>query len=314
MTQLPTVFIHTNDSQLLGAVVAAYSFRKYSRNPTAFDVRLLRLEETPQLLSRQGQTYLRKGRPAIWHNEDLQSFSPLRRMVPQVMGFRNHALVTDPDVFSVGGDVYDLLSRDMGDAAVVCRTLPDGAGPHQRATSVMLLDCAKLTNWQWDAQIDQMFASELDYKPWIQLEDQPLETIDELPEVWNSYDTLTDDTCLLHMTERSTQPWKTGLPVDYNMNSARKARSLKTRLRRWGVLPSKLYLKNPDQHQIDRFFGLMKECLEQGEMTEAFIAQEIARKNLRPDVIEQLERVGYERSANRQLRSDALLRAVQAGV
>src|SRR3546814_17740827 len=84
----PTGFIHTNNQQLVGALVGAYSMKRRSRAPEAFDVRLIRLEETPHLYSREGQEYLRKGRRAVWHNEDMHSFSPLRRMVPQIMNFQ----------------------------------------------------------------------------------------------------------------------------------------------------------------------------------------------------------------------------------
>jgi hypothetical protein len=74
-------------------------------SPERFDVRILRPEETPHLYGREGRPYLRKGGMSTWHHADLQSFSPLRRMVPQLMGFQGRALVTDPDVFSFNGDV-----------------------------------------------------------------------------------------------------------------------------------------------------------------------------------------------------------------
>ena len=45
----PTVVIHTNDRQLAAALVSAHSLKSRSRTPDAFDVRILRLEETPFL-------------------------------------------------------------------------------------------------------------------------------------------------------------------------------------------------------------------------------------------------------------------------
>ena len=115
----PVVFIHTNEQQMLGAIVSAHSFRRQSHRPEHFDVRILRLEETPHLHRREGQHYLRMGKMATWHNDDLQSFSPLRFMVPQLMSYQGRALVTDPDVFAVHGDVLDLLQSDMGGKAVL---------------------------------------------------------------------------------------------------------------------------------------------------------------------------------------------------
>ncbi len=281
----PTVFIHTNQQQQLGAQVAAHSFRRQSRHPQRFDVRLLRLEDTPHLHGRDGQRYLRSGQMATWHNADLQSFSPLRMMVPQVMRYQGRALVTDPDVFSVGGDVLELLDSDMGGKAVICRNLPaeKGGGAGAWATSVMLLDCAKLAAWRWDEQIDAMFAGRLDYKRWIQLADEPPQTIGELPVIWNSFDKLEADTRLLHMTERITQPWKTGLPIDFDMNFQGPAGQMRRWLREHHMLPAKRFQPHPDPRQEALFFSLLQECLDEKSVTEDELHQAVAAGHVRPD-------------------------------
>ncbi len=281
----PTVFIHTNQQQQLGAQVAAHSFRRQSRHPQRFDVRLLRLEDTPHLHGRDGQRYLRSGQMATWHNADLQSFSPLRMMVPQVMRYQGRALVTDPDVFSVGGDVLELLDSDMGGKAVICRNLPaeKGGGAGAWATSVMLLDCAKLAAWRWDEQIDAMFAGRLDYKRWIQLADDPPQTIGELPVIWNSFDKLEADTRLLHMTERITQPWKTGLPIDFDMNFQGPAGQMRRWLREHHMLPAKRFQPHPDPRQEALFFSLLQECLDEKSVTEDELHQAVAAGHVRPD-------------------------------
>jgi hypothetical protein len=289
----PVVFIHTNEQQMLGAIVSAHSFRRQSRHPERFDIRILRLEETPHLYRREGQRYLRMGKMATWHNDDLQSFSPLRLMVPQCMGYRGRALVTDPDVFSVGGDVLELLEGDMGGKAIACRNLPEGkgGGANKWATSVMLLDCAKLTAWRWDEQIDAMFDGRLDYKRWIQLADEPPGTIGELPDVWNSFDKLEADTRLLHMTERLTQPWKTGLPIDFNMNFRGPAGQLRHWLRKRGWLPAKRFQPHPDARQEALFFSLLKECLDAGLVSKDFVRGAVAAGNVRRDVFDRLAAV-----------------------
>ena len=281
----PVVFIHTNEQQQLGAQVAAHSFRRQSRHPQRFDVRLLRLEDTPHLHGRDGQRYLRSGQMATWHNADLQSFSPLRMMVPQVMRYQGRALVTDPDVFSVGGDVLELLDSDMGGKAVICRNLPaeKGGGAGAWATSVMLLDCAKLAAWRWDEQIDAMFAGRLDYKRWIQLADEPPQTIGELPVIWNSFDKLEADTRLLHMTERITQPWKTGLPIDFDMNFQGPAGQMRRWLREHHMLPAKRFQPHPDPRQEALFFSLLQECLDEKSVTEDELHQAVAAGHVRPD-------------------------------
>lgn len=292
----PVVFVHTNEQQLLGALLSAYSFRKFSRRPDDFEVRIVELEKTPQLYGREGQRYLRMGRMATWHNDDLQSFTPLRMMAPQLMGFQGRAVMTDPDVFSVGGDILDLLTCDMGGKALLARNLPPekGGGAGRFASSVMVLDCAQLSDWRWDEQVEAMFAGRLDYKNWIQLRDIDPARIGDLPEVWNSFDKLEPDTRLLHMTERLTQPWKTGLPVDFNMNF----QSLGGRLRRWlrerGLLGARRrFQPHPDPRQERFFFDLLKECLENGVVDEAFLRRSVQARDVRPDALDLLAGLGY---------------------
>jgi hypothetical protein len=182
----------------------------------------------------------------------------------------------------------------MGGKAIVCRNLPPemGGGQGRWATSVMLLDCAKLAHWRWDEQIDAMFAGRMDCTPWIQLADEPQDTIGELPEVWNSFDKLEADTRLLHRTERLTQPWKTGLPIDFNMNF----QSPSGRLRRWwrqrGVLPARRLQLHPEARQAAFFFSLIKECLATGQVSEDFVRRAVAAQDVRPDVFERIAASG----------------------
>ena len=114
------VFVHTNERQWLGALVAEHSFRRNSRNPDAFDVKFIQVKDHPYLAEKEGQAFLRGGTTRIWHMHDLQSFTPLRFQPPKLMGFEGRAVVTDPDVFAVG-DINELLDRDMQGAAVMGR-------------------------------------------------------------------------------------------------------------------------------------------------------------------------------------------------
>lgn len=288
------VFIHTNPQQYVGAKVAEYALRRHSRHNDQFDVRLLNFVDFPHLLKREGQTYRRKGTTVAWRNRDLQSFSPLRFLPPQVMGFQGRALVIDPDIFAVA-DVHDLLSRDMGGKAILCRKTSLAPGkPLFWATSAMLLDCARLSHWQWDNDIDAMFNHEFDYGEWITLRREQQDSIGELEEEWNHFDTLTDRTRMLHTTERSTQPWKTGLPVDFNLNYQQK-------LSRWQALRDWLlqrlgrgpaverYQPHPDPRQERLFFTLLKEAVEKGILTPEFLQNEIRQQHIRPDSLKLLK-------------------------
>ena len=308
MSEKPTVFIHTNDKQIVGAFVSMYSMKKASAHPDAFDVKLIRLEETPHLNKRQGQLYLRKGKKAVWLNEDLQSFSPLRRSVPQLMNFHGRAVVVDPDVFAIG-DIYELLTMDMQEKAIMCRHVSEGYkgnGHAFYASSVMLLDCEKLDHWRWDEEIDLMFAGKLDYGPWIALRTEDPATIGEIGEDWNSFDRLTSDTKLLHTTERLTQPWKTGLPIDFDLttkpattNSAipcgvlgRLLGLLSVEGRGWVQPVSARYQPHPDPAQEKLFFDLLKEAVEAGYLEFTTLRKCIAEKDVRADALDILANSG----------------------
>jgi hypothetical protein len=293
------IFIHANERQMIGALVGAYSMAtRSSWHPDRFDVSIVRLEDYPHLLSREGQLYLRKGKMAVWRNADLQSFSPLRRMIPQLMNYSGRALVTDPDVFAAG-DVYELLSRDMQGKSILCRYLGDGYksnGNAFYASSVMLLDCEKLRHWNWEASIDQMFAGELDYGPWIGLMTEDGDTIGPLEEEWNSMDILTDRTKLLHNTERSTQPWNTGLPVDFDLTA--KGRNKPARRsglfdRIFGKSAVETYLPHPDPRQEEFFFTLLRDALNNKYIPVETLMAHIDKGHVRPDAPSKLRQLGW---------------------
>ena len=79
----PTVFIHTNHKQMLGALVSRYSLRKNSAHADKFDLRFIEVKDYPCMLAREGQLYRRDGEMRPWLNEDLQSFTPLRFAPPR---------------------------------------------------------------------------------------------------------------------------------------------------------------------------------------------------------------------------------------
>ena len=105
---------------MVGALVSQYSLKRNSRNPDAFEVKILHTKDHPFLLAQEGQSFLRDGVERVWRNDDLQSFTPLRFMPPELMGYEGRAIVIDPDIFAVG-DVWELLSRDMQGKAILCR-------------------------------------------------------------------------------------------------------------------------------------------------------------------------------------------------
>jgi hypothetical protein len=283
-TRKPAVFIHTNDRQLAGAVVARRSLRRRSARPEAFEVRLLRREDFPVFERHEGRRFLRAGGWRTWRNDDLQSFTPVRFAPPEVMGFEGRAVVIDPDVFAVG-DVMELLEREMDGRAILARPRPGHNGRADYvATSVMLLDCARLTHWRMAEDFERMFRGELDYEDWIVLAREPRESIGALETVWNDFDRLGPDTRLLHNTKRRTQPWKTGLPIDFTNRVPVIGRFWPNA----GIRLPGRYKPHPDPRQEALFFAYLAECLEAGEISEERLRAEMAANHLRHDALERV--------------------------
>jgi hypothetical protein len=114
------VFIQTNHKQITGAIVAEHALRRYSSHNDQFDVHIMDSRDYPFFAEHEGQEYLRDGVKRTWLNDDLQSFTPTRFMPPGLMGFEGRAVVIDPDIFAAT-DIWELLTRDMGDKAIMCR-------------------------------------------------------------------------------------------------------------------------------------------------------------------------------------------------
>ena len=288
----PCVFIHTNHKQYLGALVSLHSMRRNSRHVDEFDVKLIEYETYQDFFANyEGRTYSRDGDNRVWDKEDLQSFTPLRFMPPELMNYEGRAVVVDPDVFAVQ-DVWELLSRDMQGKAIMCRQR--GTPPHY-ASSVMLLDCAKLKHWKLSSDFDALFTGKREYKKWMNLGYEDPASIGLLEPEWNDFDKLTTKTKMIHNTRRKTQPWKSGLPVDFipaESNLLNPA-MLFNRLRRklfgtYAFLGN--YKEHPDERQTQLFFGYLKECLANGLVTEALVKEHMAANHVRHDVFDVIGR------------------------
>ena len=302
MVRKNTVFIHTNEPQLFGGKIAAYSFQKASRNPEKFDVRIITVEEFSHLNKRQGQNYIRKGREAYWNNRDLQSFTPLRFSPPQLMNYEGRAVVVDPDVFALA-DINELFTLDMQNKPIVCRQTQSAFGKDPYwGTSVMLLDCENLTHWKWDQMIDDMFEKKFDYGNWISLRMEDQQKVGKLDPAWNDFDHLDKQTKMLHTTERSTQPWKTGLPIDFDTIYNKPAKPtfgqklLKPLQQILGIkvtpqVDVPRYAPHPDPNQERLFFSLLTGALEEGIVTEADIRYEMSKDFMRHDAVEVLRKI-----------------------
>lgn len=291
------VYIHTNHKQIVGAYVAERSLRRYSRHNDKFDVKFIQLKDHPFFSDYEEKIYLRDGMKRPWYNNDLQSFTPLRFMPPELMNYQGRSVVIDPDIFAVS-DIWDLLDRDMQGKAIMCRPRGGTKGRRDKcfASSVMLLDNSKLKHWKVEENFKEMFAFKRDYMNWICLKLEEPESIGFFENEWNDFDKLTSETRLLHTTHRKTQPWKTGLPVDFRPREkypyfpplAWLMKARRKYLGEYAMLGH--YKQHPDINQQNLFFGLLKECIDEGTVTEDMIRDQMAQNHVRHDAFEVLDK------------------------
>ncbi len=289
----PTVFIHTNHKQIAGAIVASHSLKRASKTPDAFDVKIIDIRDHSYFKEYDGKNYLRGGEQRPWLFEDLQSFTPSRFMPPELMNYEGRAIVIDPDIFAVA-DIMELFESDMEGKAIRVFHRPKAGGGHDLMTSVMLMDCARLKHWKVEETFLKMFKSEVDYDDWLSLRLEDPSTIGELPQVWNHFDTLAPETKMLHTTHRRTQPWKSGLPVDFKleMRPPLKAAFASFQKSVFGrEIICKRYKTHPDLRQERLFFALLKECLETGKITESMVREEMKKDHVRHDALKLMERI-----------------------
>ena len=287
----PHIFIQTNSKQSIGAIVSAYSMKRNSKHADKFDVTVMQQEDYPFFSKRDRQTYMRHGVKRTWLENDLQSFTLTRFLPPQLMGYQGRALVVDPDVFAVQ-DVWELLSRDMQGKAIMCRGSKFKNGAF--ASSVMLLDCAKLKHWDVEKSFNELFEGKRDYHNWVSLLMEDRNTIGTFEDEWNDFDKLTPKTKMIHNTRRRTQPWKTGLKVDYTPTEFVPVIGWIMRMRRKLFGDHALlgrYARHPDRNQEYLFFGLLKEAYEKGLITDAQIKEAMDRNFIRHDSYEVMKSV-----------------------
>jgi len=275
----PKVFIQTNKFQNFGARLAAFSFIKNSE----IDVDISFVEaETVGVAQLFGKTILRSGQHHRYKN-DLQSFTPVRFFVPEIMNYKGAALVIDPDVFCVrisGNDwrqLFDFIGRYSITAVQ--------ASPTGFHSSVMGLDCRRL-HWSSKAILEKLERMTIDYTDLMKLREE-VENIKPLDPRFNQFDKIDRHTVFLHTTERATQPWRTGLPTNFEKKrpKAIKSKFLSVIAPQKFEVP-KFHLQHPCR-RVDSFVAqLLVMALDEGYLSESDIDSAILSEQVRPDVYE----------------------------
>ena len=199
------IYIQSNKYQKIAAKVAAYSFKRFG-----LKTEYIEFEENKLLSSYLHQSYKRNGENRIF-KDDLQSFTILRFLAPEMNKYNEKILVIDPDVFAIKDPKHMLDLISNFDIACTFRN------NHPRS-EVMLIDATKV-KWNFKDICKKVFNKEIDYTKLMNLTfDQNLK-IKEINENYNSIDNLNDSTILLHTSNRITQPWKEGLKVNFERHN-----------------------------------------------------------------------------------------------
>ncbi len=279
-----TVFIQANEQQIVGAKVAEYAIKKHLQDKTSVEIKILDVGHMPIFKNLVGKSYKRNGHILTYTLDDLQAFTISRIMPPELMGYQGRAVVIDPDVFFLT-DVNELFNMDMQGKSIACTRY------HEKnlwESSVMLLDCSRLTHWKPGEILERFTNFELDYLDIVRLRMES--SILEIPRYWNSFDKLSPETKVLHTTRRLTQPWKTGLPIDFTPSPMPKILGIIPREpihKLLGKYPTS-YLPHPRQDVELFFLSLVKEALEAGAISIEMIEESIQKGDVRPDLVEKI--------------------------
>ncbi len=218
---------------------------------------------------------MRGGKWEKYTLSDLQSFT-LLRFWPE-SNYDGDYLVVDPDVFPVKFDVNSVSKiREMfGDGLYAV----PGVRPGEWRSSVMIrVGYSKRPLWIFQSLVEEIFDGSMDYNDAILLKSIS-NHIKPVSEYYNHYDKLTPETLMLHTTSRNTQPWKTGLRIDYvnhKLNFFQRLRS------KYFLRPR--YQKHPSA-QVERFFlESLSEALKAGYVSERTLNGAVLSGDVRSDI------------------------------
>lgn len=268
-----TLFIQANDRQMLGALLAKFAAERHRAETTTFGVKIMHVETVSVFREFQGKKFKRGDETRIHDPNDLQSFTLTRFMPPELMGYTGRAVVIDPDIFALS-DISELFTMDLKDNSLAACKKNDAWD-----SSVMVLDCEKLTHWRIKEILESLENGSGNYRTWMQLKAE--KEVLELSRDWNSLDAITPTTKMLHTTQRLTQPWKTGLPIDFTPGTVPKLFGIIPRF--WVTLPTH-YLPHPDPTIEQFFIGLLKDALTCNAVTNEQLREAVMKKYVRADL------------------------------
>jgi hypothetical protein len=185
------IYVATMEEQMLAVKVLEYSIRKHASMTT---------EVIPMHTS--GIDMPRPQSPANWPRTP---FSFQRFLIPQMAGYRGHAIYLDSDM-QVFSDIRELWCYEMNGNHLLS-VAPPVEGDRKPQYSVMLLDCNKL-QWRITDIVKSLDEGELTYEDLMYQMSIATKQETRIPIEWNSLERYVEGrTKLVHYTDMNTQPW-----------------------------------------------------------------------------------------------------------
>jgi hypothetical protein len=94
---------------------------------------------------------------------------------------------------------------------------------------------------------------------------------------------LAPDTRILHTTRRRTQPWKTGLPVDYTLHEAKRFRFAR-------AIRRPRYVRHPHRNVEAFIYALLAEMVDAALVSKGELEAEMAANHIRHDSLRLIDR------------------------
>ncbi len=190
------VVIGTQPNQYIPQRVLEYSIRKHT----------------------SGEVEIRAERQSARHVGGTK-FGFVRFTVPHIFGYRGKAIYMDADQI-VLRDIRELVDAldDKCAIGLVQKPVGEFAGnpmEPRNETSVMVMNCEKLRDWNPATMFDRVVHNRADlapgqihYKSFMRLEWFDPSLIRAIDPCWNHYNVLTEESKLVHFSHVRSQPWK----------------------------------------------------------------------------------------------------------
>lgn len=292
------VIILTNNQQYFGALISKYSFIQNS-SLNERNIEILNINESyPSLAECDGETYYRNGVLKNFDINDLQSFTISRFFVPEHCNYKGKILAVDPDIFCVN-NYLNYLSNIFSDHNSNFQILAKkGKNLNEWESSAMVMNCDLLKDFNSKDIISRLFKKKnLDYNDLMKLKMPELKIL-QLDEAMNSFDKLNSQTLLLHNTNRITQPWKEGLPINFIYHNQNIKSHIKFSIKK--ILKLNKFKRHPDKNQIYFFLYLVCCALKENFIDTATIENEIQKKNVRQDLLKLILKFDYIKNSSWQ--------------